>query len=137
MLGEFIRQAREARGMEQEDLGLAIGRTGGFISSIETGRRKSFPNPELLAAIAHELRVPVIEFIRAAGYDVGAGGVAHVSDQELSATLRSVRQAAETLTTYEGVLSELLATVAARDAELDAAADASLGDRPQRQRKVS
>lgn len=68
MFGAYIRQVRIERGMEQEDLGLAIGESGNYISRLETGRLKKFPEPPTIRALARELGLTVEEILLGAGY---------------------------------------------------------------------
>jgi transcriptional regulator with XRE-family HTH domain len=56
-LGARIRQARQARGLAQEDLGQLVGVRGLTISRAELG--KTTPNARVLDALARQLGVSV------------------------------------------------------------------------------
>lgn len=56
VVGDNIRRIRQSLGLSQEELGRAIGHTGGsYISAIEHGRK--YPSDEMLARIGGGLRL--------------------------------------------------------------------------------
>jgi transcriptional regulator with XRE-family HTH domain len=57
-----IRELRARRGMTQEDLSAAAGRSRGFISELESGRRNA--SFEGVVAVAQALDIPVEELGR-------------------------------------------------------------------------
>lgn len=57
-LGQRIRQAREARGLSQEELGERISRDQRSVSEYESGKRRIFAHD--LPTIAQALEVPLI-----------------------------------------------------------------------------
>jgi len=68
MLSDWLRQQREANGLSQRDVDLAIPRrVRGWTHRIETG--KSRPSSMDVAALARALDVPWTVLMRLAGYD--------------------------------------------------------------------
>ena len=65
-LGETIRKAREAKGMNQETLARRVGTSRSTLSLLETGQVK-YPRIPMLQAIATALEVPVVGFLAEAG----------------------------------------------------------------------
>ena len=65
-LGELIRHAREAKGMNQDELGRRVGTSRSTISLLEQGQVK-YPRLPMLQGIATALGVPVTAFLAEAG----------------------------------------------------------------------
>lgn len=61
-LGQRIREAREAKGMSQEQLAELISRDQRSVSEYESGKRRIYAND--LPTIARALEVPVIYFFQ-------------------------------------------------------------------------
>lgn len=66
--GDYLRWARERRGLSPKRLADAIGRSPSAISRLENDEVKTPPPPEQVALLAKVLRVPEIEFVRRIGY---------------------------------------------------------------------
>jgi len=67
-LGRFIRQRRDVVGINQTQLGDAIGREQKYISEIERGAVVNLPAPDVIRRIALELRCSEYDILSAAGY---------------------------------------------------------------------
>ena len=67
-LGRYVHQRRTALGLRSEDVAAAIGRNQSWVSRLETGDSKVFPDPEDLHALAVVLQVTPRELLEADGY---------------------------------------------------------------------
>ena len=65
-LGELIRHAREAKGMNQDELGRRVGTSRSTISLLEKGQ-VVYPRLPMLQAIATALNIPVTALLAEAG----------------------------------------------------------------------
>ncbi len=89
-LGEAVRLAREAKRMNQTELGRRVGTSRPTISLIETGQVK-YPRLPMLQAIATALDVPVARFLALAGLtesDAAPGQLHWLAGQLDEANLR-------------------------------------------------
>lgn len=68
VLGEYLRELREKKGVSLKDVETAIGASNAYISQLETGARKKLPEPDRLRAIADYYNVSVEELLAKAGY---------------------------------------------------------------------
>lgn len=65
-LADFVRDARDARGMTQEELAEAIGKSFGYIGQLETGKIGR-PRAATLRRLAAALHVPLADLVVATG----------------------------------------------------------------------
>lgn len=65
-IADFVRDARHARGLTQEQLEDQIGKSGGYIGQLEGGKIKR-PQNETLYALAQVLLVPIEDLLVATG----------------------------------------------------------------------
>jgi transcriptional regulator with XRE-family HTH domain len=68
--GRFIRQRRHELSMSQAALAGLWGVSALTVSNVEGSTRARLPSPEKAQALAHALRLPLIDLVRAAGYRV-------------------------------------------------------------------
>lgn len=66
--GRYVSERRAALGLRAEDVGSRVGKSQSWVSRLETGMQKTFPEPEEIAALAGALRVTPRELLEAAGY---------------------------------------------------------------------
>ena len=71
-IGEYIRQAREAKGLSQRRLALDSGVNQSTVIRVERGDFLN-PSPETLQSLARALELPLEEVWTIAGYGVGSG----------------------------------------------------------------
>lgn len=67
-LGRYVSERRAARNLRAEDVGARVGKSQSWVSRLETGMQKTFPEPEEIAALADVLQVSPRELLEAAGY---------------------------------------------------------------------
>lgn len=67
-LGAFVRARRETLGLTTTALGAAIGKSQTWVSRLEAGRLRLFPDPATLRALAAALDVTPAALLIAAGY---------------------------------------------------------------------
>lgn len=73
--GQLIRETRQDRGFEQQELANRIGVSKSVMSYIETARTKAMPEPELLEQLEKALSLPRARMLEALGYlDPDASG---------------------------------------------------------------
>lgn len=65
-LADFVRDARNRRGMTQEQLAEAINKSFGYVGQLETGKIDR-PKADTLRALASALRVPLEDLLVATG----------------------------------------------------------------------
>ncbi len=65
-LADFVRRARDARGLTQEELAEAIGKSYGYVGQLETGKIGR-PKAATLRSLAAALRVPLEDLVVATG----------------------------------------------------------------------
>ncbi len=67
-LGRFVRERRDEMGINQAELGEAIGRDQKYISDVERGALVNLPPIEVLRPLATTLRCTTTDLLTAAGY---------------------------------------------------------------------
>lgn len=67
-LGRFIAEKRVAAGLRGDELAYRIGRAPSWVSRMETGGQRTLPDPDVMRALANELRVTMPDLLEAAGY---------------------------------------------------------------------
>jgi transcriptional regulator with XRE-family HTH domain len=67
-LGRYVQARRSALGLRAEEVGAAVGKSQSWISRLETGAQKTFPEPEEIAGLAAVLQITPRELLEAAGY---------------------------------------------------------------------
>lgn len=88
-LGRFVRERRDELGMNQGELGEAVGRDQKYISDVERGALVNLPPIEVLRPMAEALRCTTTDLLEAAGY-------IDASDEERFAALREASQIYDT-----------------------------------------
>lgn len=68
ILGNFLRELREKKGVSLKEAEQAMGVSNAYISQLETGTRKKLPDPDRLRVIANYYNVSVTELLAKAGY---------------------------------------------------------------------
>ena len=68
ILGDYLRELREKKGVSLKEVEKAIGASNAYISQLETGTRKKLPEPDRLRAIADYYNVSITELLNKAGY---------------------------------------------------------------------
>jgi len=68
VLGDFLRELREKKGVSLKEAEQAIGVSNAYISQLETGTRKKLPDPDRLRCIADYYNVKIEELLAKAGY---------------------------------------------------------------------
>ena len=68
ILGDFLRELREKKGVSLKEAEQAIGVSNAYISQLETGTRKKLPEPDRLRSLADYYNVTVQELLAKAGY---------------------------------------------------------------------
>lgn len=69
-LGQMVKEAREARGINQRDLANSLSITQRWVSELERGELTYPPAPQLLNKVATMLELSMGELLVAAGYDI-------------------------------------------------------------------
>ncbi len=89
-LGQRLRQVRELRGWSLREASERAGISPAYLQKLEHGQVKG-PSPNVLYALAEQLKVPYSELMKDAGYVVprGSGGRQSVAPNMLAHALSS------------------------------------------------
>lgn len=68
VLGNFLKELREKKGVSLKEVEKATGIPNAYLSQLETGARKKLPPPDRLRLIANYYNASVQELLKAAGY---------------------------------------------------------------------
>lgn len=103
-VGEMLNEWRHRRNQSQLDLSVGVGVSARHLSFVETGRSR--PSPELVLAIAEELRVPLRErnaMLLAAGY-APRYGQTDLDDESMRRIRSSLQMMLDRHNPYPGVV---------------------------------